>query len=107
MIAVTISSVTPLSARGLRRITSRENPSVPHGTNDKMPATLPAGPGSAWSGGKRASTIRQSPSAGSPSRPRAIEKPRSVSVSRQASVLPISSCSSSAAMSRCRRTRVW
>ena len=41
MIAVTISSVTPLSARGLRRITSRENPSVPHGTKDKMPATSP------------------------------------------------------------------
>ena len=36
-----------------------------------------------------ASTSRQSPSAGSPSRPRAIEKPRSVSVSRQASARAI------------------
>ncbi len=49
MIAVTISSVTPLSACGLRRMTSSENPSDPHGTKDKMPATLPAGPSSAWS----------------------------------------------------------
>ena len=37
MTALTISSVTPLSASGLRRITSREKPSVPHGTKDSSP----------------------------------------------------------------------
>ena len=41
---VTMNSVTPLSASGCRRITSRENPSVPHGTKDKTPATSAIGP---------------------------------------------------------------
>ena len=52
-----------------------------------------------------ASTSRQSPSAGSPSRPSAIEKPRSVSVSRQSSARLMAKAISSGDRSRWRRMR--
>ncbi|CFE70132.1 Uncharacterised protein [Mycobacterium tuberculosis] len=70
---------------------------VPHGTSDSIAST--------WLCGSIASTSRQSESAGSPRRPSAIEKPRSVSVSRQESARVMVCAISSSAMSRCRRMR--
>ena len=75
--SLTISSMVPLGEAGERRMRSSDTPLLPHGTSDSMATTCPSP--------CTASTSRQSPSAASPRRPSAIEKPRSVSVSRQAS----------------------
>ena len=95
--SLTISSMLPLGEWGERRIRSRDTPLAPHGTSDNIATTCPSS--------RTASTSRQSPSAGSPSRPRAMEKPRSSSVSRQASARVITSVISSALSSRCLRIR--
>ncbi len=91
-----MNSMTPFSASGARRIRSSERPCVPHGLNESIALT--------WPFLSIASTSTQRPSAGSPSRPSAIEKPRSVSVSRQAVASRDSSFISSSGMSACRRT---
>ncbi|COY44656.1 Uncharacterised protein [Mycobacterium tuberculosis] len=90
--SLTISSIVPFGDCGERRIKSRETPVVPHGTSDSIAST--------WLCGSIASTSRQSESAGSPRRPSAIEKPRSVSVSRQESARVMVCAISSSAMSR-------
>jgi hypothetical protein len=90
--SLTINSMVPLGDWGERRIRSSDTPLVPHGTRDSI-ATTSDSPCTA-------SASRQSPSAGSPSRPSAIEKPRSVSVSRQASARSMTSASSSVDRSR-------
>ncbi|CAG7017243.1 hypothetical protein PICSAR181_01480 [Mycobacterium avium subsp. paratuberculosis] len=95
--SLTISSMVPLGELGDRRIKSSDTPVVPHGTSDSIATTLPSR--------SMASTSRQSPSAGSPSRPSAMEKPRSVWVSRQASARAMVSAIASGEMSRCRRIR--
>jgi hypothetical protein len=94
--SLTINSIVPLGDCGERRIRSSETPLVPHGTSDSMATTLSF---------CTASTSRQSPSAGSPTRPSAIEKPRSLSVSRQASARLTTRVISSRPMSRWRRIR--
>ena len=99
--SLTISSMVPLGDWGERRIRSSDAPLVPHGTSDSIATTsacIPPAP-------LTASTSRQSPSAGSPRRPSAIEKPRSVSVSRHASARLMTWAISSVPMSRCRRIR--
>jgi hypothetical protein len=82
----TMNSTIPFSAAGSRRMRSRESPCTPHGTSDSTARS--------WPSPSTASTSTQVPSAGSPSRPSAIEKPRSSLVSRHASA-----CSETAAMS--------
>ena len=93
----TIVSITPFGAAGLRRIRSSDAPVRPHGTSDSMPSAAPSVP--------TASTSRQSPSVESPSRPSAMENPRSVSVSRHSSAWATIVRISSAGMSRWRRIR--
>ena len=95
--SLTMSSMVPLGECGERRMRSSETPLRPHGTSDSIATTV--------SSGEMASTRRQSPSAGSPSRPSAIEKPRSESVSRQASARSVTCAISPGSMSECRRTR--
>ena len=95
--SATMNSMTPLGALRSRRIRSSEMPSVPHGTKDSSAIILPSA--------SNASTSRQSPSSGSPSRSSAIEKPRSVSVSRQASARSMTSSISSSERAEWRRTR--
>ncbi len=70
---------------------------LPQGTSDSIATTS--------SSRSTASTKRHSPSAGSPSRPSAMENPRSEWVSRQALAREMMSAISSAEMSRCRRMR--
>ena len=98
--SLTISSIEPLGDWGDRRIRSSEAPLVPHGTSDSI-ATTSSFPAALCT----ASTSRQSPSAGSPSRPSAIEKPRSLSVSLHASARAITWAISSLPRSRWRRIR--
>lgn len=91
-----MNSVTPFSASGERRMTSREAPRRPQGTKVSSPRIEPSG--------ATAVTMRQRPSAGSPSRPSAIEKPRSVSLPRHASARRTTSSTSCGARSANRRT---
>ena len=97
--SLTISSMVPLGDFGERRIKSNDTPVLPQGTSDSMATTSLPSPSFT------ASTNRQSPSSLSPSRPSAIENPRSVSVSRQASARAMTFVISSAGTSRCRRMR--
>jgi hypothetical protein len=83
--SVTMVSVSPLIELWSRRITSSEAPVVPQGTNESMPTTF----SSSVPAFCTASTRIDRPSCGSPSRPSAMEKPRSSSVSRQASARAI------------------
>lgn len=78
--SASMNSMTPLGAPRSRRIRSRETPSLPQGTKDWMASSRPS-----WS--------------------RAMEKPRSVSVSRQASVRSTSCRISSSDRVGWRRTR--
>ncbi len=102
--SLTINSMVPLGDWGERRIRSSDAPLLPHGTNDSIATTsaVPSPPAPLF---RTASTSRQSPSAGSPRRPRAIEKPRSSSVSRHASARLTTWAISSVPMSRCLRIR--
>ena len=75
--SATMNSMTPLGALRSRRIRSSEMPSVPHGTNDSSAISLPSRRTPRPAGSRRPPGRRAGPSA--------IEKPRSVSVSRQAS----------------------
>jgi hypothetical protein len=95
--SLTMNSVTPLGAWGLRRMTSRETPRCPHGTKDSTPASSPDA--------SCAVTCRMRPSAGSPARFSAIEKPRSGSSPRHASAAAAMVASSSGEISDCRRSR--
>ena len=95
--SVTINSMVPLGDCGERRMTSSDSPLLPQGTSESIATTVPSLP--------TASTRRQSPSARSPSLPRAIEKPRSVSVSRHMSARVMTSAISVSDKSRCRRMR--
>ena len=106
--ALTISSVTPLSAVGAAPHDVEGEAVGPprHERQQTRPRRRPGRRRVRVRAGSSASTIRQSASAGSPSRPSAIEKPRSLSVSRQASARSISAVSSAAGMSRWRRIRV-
>ena len=106
--SLTINSMVPLGDCGERRITSSEAPLLPHGTNESMATTVPSTESLRSCppiSPRTASTSRQSPSAGSPRRPSAIENPRSVSVSRQASAWAITSAICSLDSSRCLRIR--
>ena len=94
---VTMNSITPFSAERSRRMRSSDRPSLPQGTNDSSARRRPSP--------SKHSTRTQLPSLGSPSRDSAIEKPRSVAVSRQASAQAVTSAISCAESWRCRRTR--
>lgn len=94
----------PGSADRSRRMRSSDTPSVPHGTKCRTALRSPYGPG--WSSALWAVAIRQSTSDGSPMRPSAMEKPRSVSVPRQSSAARRMRSSSPSLRSRTRRTRV-
>ena len=95
--AATMYSISPLSDSRSRRIRSSDRPWRPHGENDSSAIGTPSGPS--------ASTSTHCPSVGSPSRPSAIEKPRSASVSRQASASRTAWAMSGGGMSACRRMR--
>ena len=93
----TMNSISPLSDLRSRRIRSRDRPLVPHGANERTAASRPC-PSSA-------STSTHCPSAGSPRRPSAIEKPRSVSVSRHFAASSMMCAISAGEISACRRIR--
>ena len=90
-----ISSLTPASAVASRRITSRDIPSGPQGTNCRNARTTPS---------CRAATNTHSGSPSSSSRPRAIEKPRSVALDRHAAASASARSRTSAVTSRTRQT---
>ena len=93
----TMNSIVPLGASGERRITSREIPVRPHGTNESKPTICPSA--------ACADTSRHRPSAGSPRRFRAIEKPRSTLPCRHWSAYCCICFSSWSLRSRWRRMR--
>ena len=94
--AATMASLTPLGAAGDRRMRSRESPRVPHGTKD---CTAQIAPSLA-----RTMTATQRPSARSPRRLSAIEKPRSGSSPRHCSARRTISSRVLAGRSACRST---
>ncbi len=101
--AATISSsFRPGSAARSRRISSSEMPSSPQGT--KCSTALRSSPLSPSSGALWAVTTTQASSPGSPNRPSAIEKPRSVSVPRQRAAASAIRSRSSRPSSETRRT---
>ena len=91
------SSLTPGSAVRSRRIRSRDMPSAPQGTNCRNARMTPS---------CRATTHTLSGSGGSMTRPRAIEKPRSVSLERQAAASARARRRSPSDTSRARQTSV-
>ena len=92
-----MNSIRPFSESRSRRIRSSESPCGPQGTKLSSALNSPSP--------SKHSSIMHWPSAGSPSRPSAMEKPRSVAPSRQSSALRSSSSISSAGMSAWRRIR--
>ena len=95
----TMSSTSPLSAVGSRRIRSSDTPVRPHGTKLRNARSCPSP--------SCASTSTQSASSWSPSRPSAIEKPRSSPPSpRHCAAAASSAANCAASRDPCLVTRV-